>query len=260
MEASNVNVKTHISLLAANEIFTEPANCSKLPEFSHHRLSHGHLYSKHPNRYLVLAMILTTRDGPLYFEIDGAGPPLVFASGWAMSCECWRPVVNVLKRRHRCLIYDTRGIARSQPASIDARFSIEDHAEDLHALMDAADVYDAAIVGHETGALIAAECAVRHQQDFASLVIVSPRAPMPEDDIKNLAVFTPASLALRELANYPLIRNLVARGFRRAPKKNFSNTCACWASTPRTCSCCRFLDSTTMPVRRRRNARSAPST
>jgi pimeloyl-ACP methyl ester carboxylesterase len=163
-------------------------------------------------------MILTTKDGPLYFETDGEGPPLVFVSGWAMSCECWRPVVSVLKRRHRCLIYDTRGIARSQPASIDARFGVEDHAEDLHAIMDATDTYDATMIGHETGALIAAECAVRHQQDLNSLVIVSPRAPMPENDIKNLAVFTPASLALRELANYPLIRNLVARGFRRAPK------------------------------------------
>src|SRR5215510_9992268 len=47
------------------------------------------------------AMILTTKDGPLYFEIDGEGPPLVFVSGWAMSCECWRPVINAIKRKHR---------------------------------------------------------------------------------------------------------------------------------------------------------------
>jgi pimeloyl-ACP methyl ester carboxylesterase len=41
---------------------------------------------------------------------------------------------------------------------------------------------------------------------------------MSQDDVKNLAVFTPASLALRELAAYPLLRNVVARRFRRAPR------------------------------------------
>ena len=50
------------------------------------------------------------------------------------------------------------------------------------------------------------------------MVVVSPRAGMSKDVVKSLAVFTPASLALRELAAYPLIRNLVARRFRRAPQ------------------------------------------
>src|SRR6185295_12820893 len=66
--------------------------------------------------------------------------------------------------------------------------------------------------------LIAAACADVHPQDLRSMVVVSPRAGMSQDDVKSLAVYTPASLALRELAAYPLIRNLVARRFRRAPQ------------------------------------------
>lgn len=163
-------------------------------------------------------MILNTRNGPLYYEIDGDGPPLVFISGWAMSCECWRSAVAMLKRKYRCLIYDSRGVARSQPSSIDATFTIEDHAEDLHAVMEAAEMFDATIVGHELGSLIAAAGAARHPQDVQSLIVVSPRRGFSEDDVKSLSVFTPASLALRELAAYPLLRNLVARRFRRAPQ------------------------------------------
>jgi pimeloyl-ACP methyl ester carboxylesterase len=163
-------------------------------------------------------MLLNTHKGPLYYEVDGDGPPLVFISGWAMSCECWRPVVALLKRKYRCLIYDSRGVGRSQPSSVDATFTIEDHAEDLHTLIEAAQVFDATVVGHELGSLIAAACAARHPQDAQSLIVVSPRQGFSEDDVKSLSVFTPASLALRELAAYPLLRNLVARRFRRAPQ------------------------------------------
>jgi pimeloyl-ACP methyl ester carboxylesterase len=163
-------------------------------------------------------MVLNTRSGPLYCEVSGDGPPLVFVSGWAMSCECWRPAVAMLKRKYRCLIYDWRGIGRSQPSSVDASFTVEDHAEDLHNLMEATGMFDATVVGHELGSLIAVADAARHPQDVRSLIIVSPRRGFSEDDVKSLAVFTPASLALRELAAFPLLRNLVARRFRRAPQ------------------------------------------
>src|ERR1700742_2299031 len=130
-------------------------------------------------------MILTTRDGPLYFEVVGSGPPLVFLSGWAMSCECWRPVVGLLAKRHRCLLYDARGVGRSQPAALTARFTIEDHASDLHQLLDAANMYDAVLVGHDVGAMVVAEDAAIHPQDVRARVIVSPRSGLPEDDVKH---------------------------------------------------------------------------
>jgi pimeloyl-ACP methyl ester carboxylesterase len=163
-------------------------------------------------------MILNTRSGPLYFEVSGEGVPLVFVSGWALSCECWRPAVAALDHKYRCLIYDARGTARSQPCSADARFAIEDHAEDLHLLLEEVGMFDAAMIGHEAGSMIVAACADVHPQDLRSMAIISPRAGMSQDDVKSLAVYTPASLALRELAAYPLIRNLVARRFRRAPQ------------------------------------------
>lgn len=163
-------------------------------------------------------MILNTNNGPLYFAVTGAGPALVFASGWAMSCECWRPAVTLLQDRYRCLIYDARGTGRSQPVALDASFAIEDHAEDLHQILEATGIFDAVIVGHEMGSLVVAACAAAHPQDLRSMVIVSPRAGMSPDDVKHLAVSTPASIALRELAGFPLIRNLVARRFSRAPQ------------------------------------------
>jgi pimeloyl-ACP methyl ester carboxylesterase len=163
-------------------------------------------------------MILKTDNGPLYYDAIGDGQPLVFISGWAMSCECWRPAVEMLKATHRCLIYDSRGMGRSQPTDVNTGFRIEDHAEDLHAILQAEAIFDAVFIAHEMGALIAAACAERHPQDVKAFVFVSPRASFSQDEIKSLAVFTPASLALREIAAFPIIRNLVALRFHHAPQ------------------------------------------
>ena len=163
-------------------------------------------------------MILDTRYGPLFYEISGSGPPLVFLSGWAMSSECWRPTVGLLKRKYRCLIFDSRGIGRSQPVSDESTFEIDDCAEDLNLILESLELYDATLVGHEMGALVAAVCAERHPQNVNSLVIVNPREAVSESNLRQLAVFTPAALALRDLAAFPLLRNVVAWRFRAAPK------------------------------------------
>ncbi len=165
-----------------------------------------------------MSIILKTKDGPLYYEVTGAGPPIVFSSGWAMSCECWRPVVRLLERKYRCLIFDPRGVGRSQPASVHARFDIEDHAEDLHSILTHADFFDSVLIGHELGGLVTAALASLHPQDMRALVLVSPRSGISEKEVKKLALFTPASLALRELAAFPFIRTVIGWRFRRAPQ------------------------------------------
>ncbi len=163
-------------------------------------------------------MIIISDKGHLYYEIIGEGAPLVFISGWAMSGECWRPVVESLAANHRCLIYDLRGMARSQPASVDATFHIEDHAEDLHAILKEENIFDAIFIAHEMGALVAQVCAAKHPQQVSAFVFVSPRANFSKDTIKSLSVFTPASLMLRDIASFPIVRNLIAFRFHHAPQ------------------------------------------
>jgi pimeloyl-ACP methyl ester carboxylesterase len=163
-------------------------------------------------------MIIISDKGHQYYEVIGEGRPLVFISGWAMSGECWRPAVEALAANHRCLIYDVRGVARSQPTSIEAAFNIEDHAEDLHAILKEENIFDAIFIAHEMGALIAQVCAEKHPQHVSTFVFVSPRASFSKDTIKSLSVFTPASLMLRDMASFPIVRNLIAFRYHHAPQ------------------------------------------
>ncbi len=64
---------------------------------------------------------------------------------------------------HRLVFFDLRGHGRSQPKG-DARFSIENLAHDLDAVIDDSELEEAVIVGHSIGGMIALQlCCLRHE-------------------------------------------------------------------------------------------------
>ncbi|MDB6132793.1 MAG: alpha/beta hydrolase fold protein [Verrucomicrobiales bacterium] len=102
--------------------------------------------------------ILQTPDTPLYYEIAGDGSPVLFIQGVGVVGEGWRPQVDTLKEEFRTMIFDNRGIGKSQPCPV--RLTIEDMARDALALMDAADWERAHVVGHSMGGVIAQQLAL----------------------------------------------------------------------------------------------------
>src|SRR4051812_13677254 len=101
----------------------------------------------------------------LYYQLSGHGSPVVFVNDWTMSSDYWQPLVDQLKEKHLCLLYDARGFGRSRPLSADAGVETDDHAEDLHELIGQLHLRDCNLVGHGLGAWAAMMCARRHPQD-----------------------------------------------------------------------------------------------
>ena len=93
-----------------------------------------------------------TDDGTeIHHEISGSGAPaLVFVHGWCSNLRHWGAQVAYFGSRHRVVAVDRRGHGRSgvPAAGYDART----HAADLAAVLDAASVADAVVVGHAGGA------------------------------------------------------------------------------------------------------------
>jgi proline iminopeptidase len=157
----------------------------------------------------------------LYYQQIGAGPPVVFVNGWTMSCDYWQPLAERLKQRHMCLLYDGRGIGRSQPLSAEAGVDIDDHADDLHELICRLGLSDVHLVGHGLGAWTALLCARRHPQDVITLTALAPESEPDEKDEKGNeapSAWRQASLILKDLASVPMLRNIVAWRYRRAPE------------------------------------------
>jgi pimeloyl-ACP methyl ester carboxylesterase len=94
---------------------------------------------------------------PLSYELKGAGEPIVFIQGVGVHGSGWRHQVQKFARDHLCLTFDNRGIGASCPAA--ACITVQQLGRDTLAIMDAAGIGQAHVVGHSLGGLIAQEIA-----------------------------------------------------------------------------------------------------
>lgn len=107
----------------------------------------------------------------LHYEMTGSGTEtVVFLNGIAMSVSHWKPVVDILGRDYRCLCHDMRGQTLSEKPS--GEYSLEQHAADLAALMDALSIAEGHIVGTSYGAEVALAFAAAYPKKCSSLIVI----------------------------------------------------------------------------------------
>ncbi len=109
----------------------------------------------------------------LYYELYGPpdGDVLVLSNGILMSTASWAFQKNDLSRHNRLLLYDCRGMWNSDhPAG---PYTMELHADDLAALLDALGIEHAHIGGISYGAEVSIAFALKHPQRTQSLVLSS---------------------------------------------------------------------------------------
>jgi len=106
----------------------------------------------------------------LAYSIAGEGVPVLFIQGVGVWGDGWKPQVDELAGRCRCITFDNRGMARSQPMS--PKLTIEMMADDALAVMDAAGFESAHLVGHSMGGLMALQLALSAKQRVRSLSLL----------------------------------------------------------------------------------------
>ena len=142
----------------------------------------------------------------LFYEVAGGGSAagdavpgaewIVLLNGVAMTIAHWKPVVERLPSRYRCLLHDFRGqlLSPDAPGKPGVQ-SLEDHVEDLRALMDAAGVAKAHVVGTSYGAEVAMLFAVTHPERTASLVSIDGVSELDQVLKAAVAAWKAAALA-----------------------------------------------------------------
>lgn len=108
----------------------------------------------------------------LYYELHGPseGEVLVLSNGIMMSTASWAYQTRVLSKHVRLLLYDCRGMWRSEHP--DGPYSMEQHADDLAALLDALDIPLAHIGGISYGSEISMTFALKYPQKTKSLIVI----------------------------------------------------------------------------------------
>jgi len=116
-------------------------------------------------------MPYVTRDAgvKIYWEEGGEGQPLLLIMGLGATLEWWFRLLPVLTPRYRTILYDNRGVGRSDvPAG---PYSIPAMADDAVAVMEAAGIASAHVFGASMGGMIAQELALNHPSRVRSLIL-----------------------------------------------------------------------------------------
>ena len=121
--------------------------------------------------------------GSLFAEVAGSGPTVVLVHPGLWDRRAWDDQFGVLAKEYRVLRYDARGYGRSSRLEAGRRYS---NVDDLAAVMDAAEIERAAIVGCSMGGEITLDFALQHPERVSALVLVAPGLGgfegTPEDD------------------------------------------------------------------------------
>ena len=130
-------------------------------------------------------MQLTVNDNAAYAytggrPFDPSLPVVVFIHGAEHDHCVWVLQTRYLAHHgHAVLAVDLPGHGRSAGAPLA---SVEAMADWIVALLDAAGVARAALVGHSMGSLIAVECAARHPSRVSAIALVGTAFPMKVSD------------------------------------------------------------------------------
>lgn len=124
----------------------------------------------------------TRRRPHLYYERHGDGEPLLFITGFTISCAVFEPVIPAYAKRFECIMYDNRGSGRSSAPLWPT--SIPELAGDAVGLLDELGVRSAHVYGLSMGGMVAQELAIRFPERVRGLVLGcstpgGPRASRP---------------------------------------------------------------------------------
>lgn len=110
------------------------------------------------------------RGCSLSWVASGDGPPVVLIQGIGIGAAGWRPQMEALSPRFRCLAFDNRGFGESQPLA--GELTVELMADDVLALMDAQGWQSAHLIGHSLGGPIALYTARKARARVRSLSLL----------------------------------------------------------------------------------------
>ena len=110
----------------------------------------------------------------LYYEMTGAGSPVVLLHGLDLDHRMWDEQVAPLAHAHTVVRYDLRGSGRSTGAGHGSS-----HAEDLKALLDHLELVGVSLLGFSLGGGAALDFAVAYPDAVRALILVNPSIEGP---------------------------------------------------------------------------------
>lgn len=105
----------------------------------------------------------------IYWEESGSGAPILLVMGLGYAHQMWFRTRPLMEAHYRTVVFDNRGVGQSDvPAG---PYTIAEMADDAAAVLDAAGIQRARVLGMSMGGMIAQEFALRHPERVERLVL-----------------------------------------------------------------------------------------
>jgi pimeloyl-ACP methyl ester carboxylesterase len=111
----------------------------------------------------------------LHVAEAGAGEPVVLQHGWPQHWYAWRHLIPRLAERHRVIVPDLRGFGWSEAPGHG--YDIPHFAADLVALLDALELDQVRLVGHDWGGMAGFAMCLEHPQRVSRFVAMGTGHP-----------------------------------------------------------------------------------
>ena len=98
--------------------------------------------------------LIPVDQGEVAYRRFGRGPDVLFVHGWPVSGATFRQLIPHLAPHVTCHVVDLPGAGDSRYAA-DARLSVDNHVRSVVRVIDALGLTSVAVVGHDSGGLIA---------------------------------------------------------------------------------------------------------
>ena len=105
----------------------------------------------------------------IYWEQEGSGEPVLLIMGLGYSHDMWHRTRPVLLKHFNVILFDNRGVGKSDIPP--GPYSIPHMAADAAAVLDAAGIGSAHVVGMSMGGMIAQELALTYPARVRKLVL-----------------------------------------------------------------------------------------
>lgn len=139
-------------------------------------------------------------DIALYYELNGAGAPLILISGLGYSLWQWHKMVPFLAEHFQVITFDNRGVGQSdKPAG---PYSAQMLAADTVGLLNALEIEKAIVMGHSMGGFIAQAMALDFPHKVEELILCSTNFGGP----RHVPVTAEAMKVLTDVSSDPLTR------------------------------------------------------
>ena len=106
------------------------------------------LFRREPDRFLDVGA------GEVAYRRVGSGPDVLFVHGWPVSGATFRTLLPHLAEHVTCHVIDLPG-AGSSRFTADTTITVDTHIQSVRRVLDLLELNDVAVVGHDSGGLIA---------------------------------------------------------------------------------------------------------